>query len=79
VEQAHVDSVEISNNEDDEFDNARSNHSTHTHHHQGITVTLLSIILIYLLIIHRVLTTLGRYSNVTEPTIPSGRTRWSSI
>jgi hypothetical protein len=48
-------------------------------HHQGITLEHLSIILIYLLIIHRVLATLVRYPNLMELTIPSGRTRWKSI
>jgi hypothetical protein len=49
------------------------------HHHQGTKVEPLSIILAYLLSIHWVLATLGRYPNLMEPAIPSGRTRWRSI
>ena len=48
-------------------------------HHQGITLEPLSITLVYLLTIHRVLATLGRYPNLMEPAIPSERTRWRSI
>jgi hypothetical protein len=48
-------------------------------HHQGIILEPLSIILVYPLTIHRVLATLGRYPNLMEPAIPSGRTRWRSI
>jgi hypothetical protein len=44
-------------------------------HHQGTILEPLSITLVYLLVIHRVLATLGRYPNLMEPTIPSGRTR----
>jgi hypothetical protein len=50
-----------------------------TRHHQGITLEPLSIILVYLLTIHRVLATLGRYPNLIEPAIPSERTRWRCI
>jgi hypothetical protein len=45
------------------------------HHHQGIILELLSITFVYLLTIYRVLATLGRYPNLMEPAIPSGRTR----
>jgi hypothetical protein len=48
-------------------------------HHQGITLEPLSITLAYLLTIHRVLATLGRYPNLMEPAIPSGIIRWRSI
>jgi hypothetical protein len=48
-------------------------------HHQGTILEPLSIILAYLLTIHRVLATLGRYPNLMEPAIPSGKTRWRSI
>jgi hypothetical protein len=48
-------------------------------HHQGITLEPIPITLAYLLAILRVLATLGRYPNLMEPTIPSGRTRWRSI
>jgi hypothetical protein len=47
--------------------------------HQGTMLEPLSIILAYPLTIHRVLATLGRYPNLMEPAIPSGRTRWRSI
>jgi hypothetical protein len=47
--------------------------------HQGTILEPLSITLVYPLTIHRVLATLGRYPNLMEPTIPSGRTRWRSI
>jgi hypothetical protein len=47
--------------------------------HQGTILEPLSITLAYPLTIHRVLATLGRYSNLMEPAIPSGRTRWRSI
>jgi hypothetical protein len=43
------------------------------HHHQGTILEHLSFTLVYLLTIHRVLATLGRYPNLMEPTIPSGR------
>jgi hypothetical protein len=48
-------------------------------HHQGTILEPLSIILGCLLTIHQVLATLGRYPNLIEPAIPSGRTRWRSI
>jgi hypothetical protein len=38
-------------------------------HHQGTILEPLSIILAYLLTIHRVLATLGRYPNLMEPAI----------
>jgi hypothetical protein len=47
--------------------------------HQGTILEPLSIILVCLLTIHRVLATLGRYPNLMELAIPSGRTRWRSI
>jgi hypothetical protein len=47
--------------------------------HQGIILEPLLIILAYPLTIHRVLATLGRYPNLMELAIPSGRTRWRSI
>jgi hypothetical protein len=47
--------------------------------HQGTILEPLSITLAYPLTIHRVLATLGRYPNLMEPAIPSGRTRWRSI
>jgi hypothetical protein len=47
--------------------------------HQGTILEPLSIILAYLLTIHRVLATLGRYPNLMEPAIPSGRTQWRSF
>jgi hypothetical protein len=47
--------------------------------HQGTILEPLSIILAYPLIIHRVLATLGRYPNLMELAIPSGRTQWRSI
>jgi hypothetical protein len=47
--------------------------------HQGTILEPLSITLAYPLTIHRVLATLGRYLNLIEPAIPSGRTRWRSI
>jgi hypothetical protein len=53
--------------------------SLDAHHYQGITFEPLSISLFYLLTIHRVLATLGKYPNLMEPTIPSGRTQWRSI
>jgi hypothetical protein len=40
-------------------------------HHQWITLETLSITLVYLLSIHQVLATLGRYPNLMEPTIYS--------
>jgi hypothetical protein len=50
-----------------------------TLHHQGTILEPLSIILTYLLTIHRVPATLGRYPNLMELAIPSGRTPWRSI
>jgi hypothetical protein len=47
--------------------------------HQRTILEPLSITLAYPLTIHRVLATLGRYPNLMEPAIPSGRTRWRSI
>jgi hypothetical protein len=47
--------------------------------HQGTILEPLLITLVYPLTIHRVLATLGRYPNLMEPAIPSGRTRWRSI
>jgi hypothetical protein len=47
--------------------------------HQGTILEPLLITLAYPLTIHRVLATLGRYPNLMEPAIPSGRTRWRSI
>jgi hypothetical protein len=47
--------------------------------YQGIILEPLSIILVYPLTIHRVLATLGRFPNLMELAIPSGRTRWRSI
>jgi hypothetical protein len=47
--------------------------------HQGTILEPLSITLAYPLTIHRVLATLGRYPNLMEPAIPSGRTQWRSI
>jgi hypothetical protein len=77
--QAHGHGVESSDSEDEEFDDARSNRSARRPHHQGTILEPLSITLVYLLTIHRVLATLGRYPNLMEPAIPSGRTRWRSI
>jgi hypothetical protein len=48
-------------------------------HHQGTILEPLSITLVYLLTIHRVIDTLGRYPNLMELATPSGRTRWRSI
>jgi hypothetical protein len=48
-------------------------------HHQGTILEPLSITLVYLLTIRRVLATLGRYPNLMELAILSGRTRWRSI
>jgi hypothetical protein len=47
--------------------------------HQWTILEPLSITLAYPLAIHRVLATLGRYPNLMEPAISSGRTRWRSI
>jgi hypothetical protein len=47
--------------------------------HQGTILEPLLIILAYPLTIHRFLATLGRYPNLMEPAIPSGRTRLRSI
>jgi hypothetical protein len=47
--------------------------------HQGTILEPLLITLSYPLTIHRVLATLGRYPNLIELAIPSGRTRWRSI
>jgi hypothetical protein len=47
--------------------------------HQGTILEPLSITLAYPLTIHKVLATLGRYPNLMELAIPSGRTRWRSI
>jgi hypothetical protein len=47
--------------------------------HQGTILEPLSIILVYPVTIHRVLARLGRYPNLMESAIPSGRTRWRSI
>jgi hypothetical protein len=47
--------------------------------HQGTILEPLLITPAYPVTIHRVLATLGRYPNLMELTIPSGRTRWRSI
>jgi hypothetical protein len=48
-------------------------------HHQGTILEPLSITPTYFLTIHQVLAALGRYPNLMEPAIPSGKTRWRSI
>jgi hypothetical protein len=47
--------------------------------HQGTILEPLLITLVYPLTIHRVVATLGRYPNLMELGILSGRTRWRSI
>jgi hypothetical protein len=72
--QAHRHGDESSDSED-EFDDARSNRSTRRPS-RDYTRTSFDY---SRLTIHQVLATLGRYPNLMEPTIPSGRTRWRSI
>jgi hypothetical protein len=77
--QGHGDGVETSDSEDGEFDEARSIRPTRRLSSSRDYTTLFFITLVYHLTIHRVLATLGRYPNLMEPAIPSGRTRWRSI